>query len=65
MNDEAEPSSPEALLRWASAESATPRELLTAVAADLERPASEHPEHAARFLARAPRLRRRLREAGS
>jgi hypothetical protein len=40
------------------------RELLTAVAGDLERLACTHPEHAERFLARAMRLRRRLHEAG-
>ena len=35
------------------------RELLVAVAGDLERLACTHPEHAERFLARAMRLRRR------
>jgi hypothetical protein len=40
------------------------RELLAAVAGDLERLACAHPEHAERFLARAMRMRRRLNEAG-
>jgi hypothetical protein len=51
---------PETLLRRAAGENAELRELLTLVAADLERLACEHPEHAGRFLARAMRLRRRL-----
>jgi hypothetical protein len=58
-----DPHSDAALLRRASAENATLRELLTAVAQELERFACEHPEFAPTFLARATRLRRRLWEA--
>jgi hypothetical protein len=54
--------STEALLRWAPVQNATLRELLTAVAADLERLACPHPAWV--FLPRAMRLRRRLWEAG-
>jgi hypothetical protein len=51
------------LLRAKTTECAELRDLLTAVAQDLERLASEHPEHAERFRARAMRPRRRLWEA--
>ena len=51
------------LLRKVSKENATLRELLTAVAQDLEGLASRYPDHAEVFLARAMRLRRRLWEA--
>ena len=51
------------LMRRMATENAELRELLTAVAGDLERLASEYPEHAPRFLARAMRLRKRLWEA--
>jgi hypothetical protein len=64
MDDEADPYTAETLLRRVSAENATLRELLYAVAGDLERLASRHPQHAESFLARAMRLRRRLWEAG-
>jgi len=57
--------STEALLRRASTQNATLRELLAAVAGDLERLACQHPEHAKVFLPRAMRLRRRLWEARS
>jgi hypothetical protein len=57
--------STETLLRTKARECAELRELLTAVAADLERLACEHPTLASRFLARSQRLRRRLWEAGS
>lgn len=56
--------STEALLRRASTQNATLRELFVAVAADLERLASRYPQHAPVFLPRAMRLRRRLWEAG-
>ena len=56
--------SPEALLRAKSRECAELRELLTAVAQELERLACEHPELSSRLLARAMRLRRRLHNAG-
>jgi hypothetical protein len=52
------------LLRAKARECAELRELLVAVAGDLERLACEHPEHAERFLARAMRLRARLWRAG-
>jgi hypothetical protein len=52
------------LLRSLAAENGDLRELLAAVAGDLERLACAHPEHAQRFLARAMRLRKRLWEAG-
>ena len=57
--------STEALLRRASAENATLRELLYAVAQDLERLAAEYPDLGSRFLARAQRLRARLWQVGS
>ena len=63
LNAESAPYSDAALLRTTAAENATLRELLVAVAGDLERLASTHPEHAKVFLARAMRLRRRLHEA--
>ena len=53
--------STETLLRAKAAECAELRELLYAVAADLERLACEHSE----LSSRAMRLRRRLWEAGS
>ena len=53
------------LLRELAAENGELRELLAAVAGDLERLACSHPEHAKTFLARAMRLRKRLWEAGS
>jgi len=53
------------MLRKLARESAELRELLTEVAQELEWLASEYPEHAERFLARAQRLRQRLHEAGS
>ena len=56
--------STETLLRRVAAENAELRELVTLVAQDRERLASQHPKHAERFLARAMRLRRRLHEAG-
>jgi hypothetical protein len=55
--------SAEMLLRRVATQNAELRELLTAVAADLERLASQHPELAERFLARAMRLRKRLHDA--
>jgi hypothetical protein len=64
MHDEADPYTPEALLRRVSAENATLRELLYAEAGDLERLACVYPQHAGPFLAPAMRLRRRLWEAG-
>jgi hypothetical protein len=60
---EPDPLRPEALLRTIAAENATLRELLVAVAGDLEPLACEHPEHAERFLARAMRLREAGRAA--
>jgi hypothetical protein len=54
----------ETLLRTTARECAELRELLAAVAGDLERLACSHPEHAGRFQARAKRLRRRLHGAG-
>ena len=60
-----DPYSTDALLRRASTQNATFRELLAAVAGDLERLACQHPEHAGVFLPRAMRIRRRLWEAGS
>ena len=57
--------STETMLRHASRENAELRELLTAVAQELERLACQHPELASRLLARSQRLRRRLWEAGS
>jgi hypothetical protein len=57
--------SAETLLRAKTTECAELRELLTAVATDLERLAGEYPEHADRFFARAMRLRARLWSAGS
>jgi len=62
---EPDPYAPEALLRAKAIECTELRELLVAVAADLERLASAHPEHAERFLARAMRVRWRLWSAGS
>jgi hypothetical protein len=56
--------STERLLSAKARECAELRELLTAVAGDLERLACERPELAERFLARAMRLRKRLWEAG-
>jgi hypothetical protein len=56
--------STERLLRVKAREVAELRELLAAVAGDLERLACAHPEHAERFLARSMRLRKRLHEAG-
>jgi hypothetical protein len=64
MDDEADPYTPEALLRRVSAENAALRDLLCAVAGDLERLACRHPEHAQPFLARAMRIRRRVFLAG-
>ena len=55
--------SPETLLRRVATQNAELRELLVAVAQDLERLACDHPELAERLLARAMRLRRRLHEA--
>jgi len=55
--------STELLLRAKATECAELRELLVAVAGDLERLASRYPEHAEVFLTRAMRLRRRLWEA--
>ena len=55
--------STETLLRRVAGENAELRELLTAVAGDLERLAFEYPKLAERFLARAMRLRKRLWEA--
>jgi hypothetical protein len=60
---EPDPYSDAALLRTTAAENATLRELLTAVAQELERLACSHPEHATPFRARAMRMRRRLWEA--
>ncbi len=57
--------STERLLRARAREVAELRELLVAVAQDLERLACEHPDLGSRLLARAMRLRRRLWEAGS
>jgi hypothetical protein len=57
--------STETLLREKANECADLRELLVAVAGDLERLAAEYPELASRFLARAQRLRRRLWKAGA
>jgi hypothetical protein len=54
----------ETLLRQKAAEPTELRELLTAVAGDLERLACEYPDFASRFLARAQRLRQRLWKAG-
>jgi hypothetical protein len=48
------------LIRGLARENAELRELLAAVAGDLEQLACSHPEHAERFLARAMRLRKRL-----
>jgi hypothetical protein len=59
---EPDPYAPETLLRRAATQNAELRELLAALAADLERLACEPPEHAERFLARAMRLRKRLWE---
>ena len=59
-----DPYSTETLLRRVAAENAELRELLLPAAQDLERLASQHPEHAERFLAHAMRLRRRLHQAG-
>ena len=56
--------SAERLLYAKARENAELRELLTAVAGDLERLACERPELAERFVARAMRLRKRLHEAG-
>ena len=56
--------STETLLREKASECAGLRELLGAVAGDLERLASEHPHLASRFVGRTQRLRRRLWEAG-
>jgi len=56
--------STETLLRSTARENATLRELLTAVAGDLERLASQYPELAERLLARAMRLRKRLLGGG-
>ena len=48
------------LLRKVAAQNAELRELLSAVASELERLACEYPEHAQVLLARAKRLRFRL-----
>lgn len=53
------------LLRKKAAECAELRELLAAVARELERLATERPELASRLLARAQRIRARLHAAGS
>jgi hypothetical protein len=63
MEPTVDPYDPEALLRAIALENAELRELLAGVAQELERLACQHPQHAARFLARAMRLRRRLWEA--
>ena len=63
MDPTTDPYAPETLLRAKACECAELRELLYAVACDLERLAAEHPEHAERFLARAMRLRARLSAA--
>jgi hypothetical protein len=55
--------STERLLREKARECAELRELLVAVAADLERLACDYPDLAERLLARAMRLRRRLHDA--
>jgi hypothetical protein len=55
--------STERLLREKARECAELRELLVAVAGNLERLASQYPEHAEVFGARAMRLRKRLHEA--
>ena len=52
------------LLREKATKCAELRELLTAVAGDLERLACEYPDLASRFLARAQRLRWRLWKSG-
>ena len=56
--------SSKALLRQKAAKVVELRELLTAVAGDLERLACEYPDLASRLLARAQRLRHRLWSAG-
>jgi hypothetical protein len=56
--------STERLLYAKARENAELRQLLAAVAGDLERLACSHPEHAERFLARPQQLRQRLHEAG-
>ena len=55
--------STETLLRRAATQKAEMRELLVAVAGELERLACDHPELAERFLTRAMRLRKRLHDA--
>lgn len=57
--------STERLLRDAARQNAELRELLVAVAGELERLAAVRPMLAKRLLARAMRLRKRLHEAGS
>jgi hypothetical protein len=57
--------STERLLSAKARECAQLRELLAAVAGDLERLACEHPELSSRLLARSMRLRKRLHEAGA